>query len=304
MSFLNPVSEPVLRFKSTDAGAPQINYNARTAGDVKAVLKACLVTGYGATASAGWTAANEVDNPDEFLISFVSPDASMSDYSFRISDTPSATYYYYAYQGLNVVPNYNAATKSFNYVDKTHTSNGWQMLVTERGIVFIELIQHSVVNKLSARITHWGAVKSAIASVTGRNICFFNIGHNAGISQPHSFYSSPDYVHTQLESHTSAWMSAATSNMLSGAAYKLDAANVDLVSPIYLADNGRAQMLGELPPMLSKVVNKTADLYGISEQTLDARSVLSVCAGRQHDVALYANSYSRTFLIRTDYWEY
>lgn len=304
MSFLNPVSLPVKRFKSTDAGAPQINYNARTVGDVKAVLKACLVTGYGAVASAGWTAANEVENPGEYLISFISPDVSMSDYRFRVSDTPSTTYYYYAYQGLDIVPTYGAPTKSFGYADLTHANNGWQVLVTDRGLIFIELVQHSVVNKLSARITYWGAVKSAIASVTGRNICFFNLGHNAAISYPNYFYSNYFYVHTQLETHTNAWMSAATSNMLSGATSILDTANVDLVSPIYLADSGCAQMLGELPPMLSKVVNKTADLYGISEQTLDARSVLSVCAGYPNSTAPYVNSYGRTFLIRTDYWEY
>ena len=301
MSFLNPVSEPVLRFSSTDAGAPQINYNARTAGDIKAVLKACLVTGYGAKASAGWSVVNEVDHVCEF----VSPSAAMSDYRLGIDDTStSSTTWYYQYQDVRTNPSYNAPVKSFSYVDKTHASNGWQMLVTERGIVFIELVQHSVVNKLSARITHWGAVKSAIASVTGRNICFFNLGHNAAIPQPYNFYSHSGYVHTQLESHTSALMSAATSNMLSSSAYTLDTANVDLVSPIYLANNDKTLLIGELPPLLSKVVNSTTDVHGVSEFALDARSVLSVCAGYSASGALYANSYGRTFLIRTDYWEY
>jgi len=266
-----------------------------------AVLKACLITGYGATASAGWSIVNEIDHVAEF----VSPSAAMSDYRLGIDDTStSSTTWYYQYQDARTNPAFNNPTKSFSNADKTSGENGWQMLVTERGIVFIELVQNSVVNKLSARITHWGAVKSAIASVTDRNICFFNLGHNAGISYPYSFYGDSSYVHTQLESHTSAWMSAATSNMLTGSMYTLDTANADLVSPIYLAGSGRTQMLGELPPMLSKVVNKTADLYGISEQTLDARSVLSVCAGYSHPNPPNTNSYSRTFLIRTDYWEY
>ena len=300
MSFLNPVSLTVKRFKSTDAGAPQINYNARTAGDVKAVLKACLVTGYGTKSSAGWSIVNEVDHVAEF----VSPSVAMSDYRLGIDDTStSSTTWYYQYQDVRVNPTYNAPTKSFSRVDKTHASNGWQMLVTARGIIFVELVQHSVVNKLSARITHWGAVKSAIASVTGRNICFFNLGHDAAIANPYYFYSG-GYVHTQLESHTSAFMSAATSNMLSAYACILDTANVDLVSPIYLANNDRTLLIGELPPLLSKVVNNTTDVYGVSEFALDARSVLSVCAGFSHGTALTANSYSRTFLIRTDYWEY
>lgn len=300
MSFLNPVNEPVLRFSSTDTDAPQINYNSRTAGDVKAVLKACLVTGYGAKASAGWTAANEVDN----VIEFVSPSAAMSDYRLGINDTStSSTTWYYQYQDARTNPAYNAPTKSFSYVDKTSGENGWQVLVTERGIIFIELVQHSTVSKLSARITHWGAVKSAIASVTGRNICFFNLGHNGVIATPHYFYSDSAYVHTQLETHTRVYMSAATSNALSSQSYGLDSSNLDLVSPIYLANNDKSLLIGELPPLLSKVVNSTDDVYAVSEFALDNRNVLSVCAGYANTIP-YANSYSRTFLIRTDYWEY
>ena len=301
MSFLNPVNEPVLRFKSTDAGAPQINYNARVAGDVKAVLKACLVTGYGAKASARWSIVNEVDHVAEF----VSPSAAMSDYRLGIDDTSaSSTTWYYRYQDARVDPSNNAPSKSFGNADKTSGNNGWQLLATERGLVFIELIQHSVVNKLSARITYWGAVKSAIPSVTGKNICFFNIGHSATINQPYFFYSSSAYVHTQLESHTSAFMSAATSNALSAQSYTLDTSNVDLVSPIYLSNSDRTLLIGELPPLLSKVVNSTADVYGVIEFALNNRNVLSVCAGANYTNAVSSNAISRTFLIRTDFWEY
>lgn len=297
------MNEPVLRFKSTDASAPQINHNARTAGDVKAVLKACLVTGYGAKTSAGWSIVNEVGHVAEF----VSPSAAMSDYRLEIDDSStSSTAWYYQYQNSRVNPTYNVPTRSFSNADKTSGENGWQMLVTERGIVFIELVQHSVVNKLSTRITHWGAVKSAIPSITGKNICFFNIGHNAGISLPRYFYSSGAYVHTNLETHTSAFMSAATSNALWNTifTYTLDISNVDLVSPIYIASNNNNLLIGELPPILSKIVNSTADVYGVSEFTIDNRNVLSVCAGYSSSDINSVVTQSRTFLIRTDYWEY
>ena len=301
MSFLNPVSEPVKRFSSTDASAPQVNYNARTAGDIKAVLKACLVTGYGAKSSAGWSIVNEVDHVAEF----VSPSAAMSDYRLGIDDSStSSTTWYYQYQDARTNPVYNAPTKSFTYAVKTHASNGWQMLVTDRGLIFIELVQHTTVNKLSARITYLGAVKSAIPSVTGKNICFFNIGHNGGSgSHPQYFYSSNGYTHTQLEGDTISYMSAATSRALSGNAYSLDTANVDLVSPIYIASAAQDMLIGELPPMLSKIVNATADVYGVSESTLDGRDVLSVSAGYA-STAPSCNACARTFLIYLDYWEY
>ena len=300
MSFLNPVNELVKRFKSTDAGAPQINYNARVAGDVKAVLKSCLVTGYGDKASADWTAANEVGN----VIEFVSPSAAMSDYRLGIDDASAAnTTWYYQYQNTRTNPAYNVPVKAFTYADKTHASNGWQLLVTERGIIFVEFVQHTSVNKLSARITYWGAVKSALTSSTGANICFFNVGQDGGLAQPNFFYSSSSYVHLNLSTNTSAYMSPATGNMLLSNDYLMDVAAVDLVSNIYIASGARNSIIGELPSMLSKIVNKTNDVYGVSELALDGRSVLSICAGISAPLP-GAITYSRTFLIPTDYWEY
>lgn len=302
MSFLNPVNEPVLRFSSTDADAPQIDYNARVAGDVKAVLKACLVDGYSATASAGWTAVNEVDN----VIEFVSPSAAMSDYRLGIDDsTATKTDWYYQYQDARVNPGYNSPSKAMKYIDAAHGDNGWQLFVTARGLLFVELVQSSVVKKLSARITYWGAVKSGVPTANGKNICFFNIGHNAATSSPNYFYSSRSYVHTALDTQTGAYMSAATSNALAGSYYQQDVSSIDLVSPIYIASTEQALLIAELPPILSKIVNNTADLFGVSDSVLDGREVFSVSAAR----GAYSNitdmsQYSRTFLIKTDYWEY
>lgn len=300
MSFLNPVNEPVLRFSSTDADAPQINYNARVAGDVKAVLKACLVTGYGAISSAGWTAENEVGN----VVEFVSPGAAMSDYRLGIDDSvTSRTTWYYQYQNIRTDPTLNAPTRDINYAVKTHSNNGWQLLVTERGIVFVELVQHAFVNRLSARITYWGAVKSAINDTSGGNICFFNVGHSGTITQPYYFYDRLWPAHIALATHVNAYISAATSNALSFGDYAIGGSNVDLISPIYFASGRRDALVAELPPMLSKIVNSADDTYGISESLLDGRNVLSVCAGGNDSVPkAYASG--RTFLIRTDYWEY
>ena len=303
MSFLNPVNEPVLRFKSTDAGAPQIDYNARVAGDVKTVLKACLVTGYGAKASAGWTAANEVGH----VVDFVSPSAAFSSYRLGIDDkTASSTTWYYKYQNIKSNPTYNTPTKTFDNIDKTHGSNGWQLLVTDRGIIFVELVQSSVVQKLSARLTYWGALKSGLPNANGKNICFFNIGQNATISPPSYFYSHNNYVHTNLEGYTEAFMSAATINAISNinGNYALGVSSIDLVSPIYLANSDKTMLIAALPPLLSKITNSGADLYGISETTVGDRRALSVCAGFGSDTVSNVSIYSRTFLIYLDYWEY
>lgn len=298
MSFLNPVNLPVLRFSSTDADAPQINYNSRTAGDVKTVLKACLVTGYGATASAGWSIINEVDHVAEF----VSPSAAMSDYRLGIDDTStSSTTWYYQYQDARVDPTYNNPVKSLAYADKLHASNGWQLLVTDRGVVFIELIQHAIINKLSARLTYWGQVKSGLAA-TGANMMFFNIGHSATFSEPTHLYNA-NYPHFKLDGFSDTWVFAATPFAVGVRDYNLGVSNVDIVSALYLASTNKEVVLGELPGMASKVVNNTADMYGISEQTLSTRPVFSVCCGLAGDTQ-YAHSRGRTYLIYLDYWEY
>ena len=300
MSFLNPVNEPVLRFKSTDAGAPQINYNARVAGDVKAVIKACLVTGYGATASAGWSIANEVNHVAEF----VSPSVAMSDYRLGIDDTSvSSTTWYYQYQDVRINPAYNAPSKNIVNIDKLHASNGWQLFVTLRGIVFIELFYSTVVNKLSARLTYWGQVKSGLIATTGANMMFFNIGQSATIGEAMYLYNI-SYPHFKLESFSGTRVFAATPFAADANDYNLSVSNVDIVSAMYLASTNKDVVLGELPGMVSKVVNNTADMYGISEQTLSTRPVLSICCGYNDPRAQYMHSRGRTYLIYLDYWDY
>lgn len=301
MSFLNPVNEPVLRFKSTDAGAPQINYNARVAGDVKAVLKACLVTGYGAVTSAGWSIVNEVGSVAEF----VSPSAAMSDYRLGIDDTSTAkTDWYHQYQNLKTTLTNSNPTKSFTSANKTHASNGWQLLVTERGIVFIEILQHSAVEKQSTRITYWGQAKSGLVTEKSNNIVFFNIGHNAAISFPYYFYSAATYVYVDIGDYKQAYMSPAASGALQVTDALLGLSAVDLVGAIYITSDTKNLLIGELPALLSKVVNNGADIYGVNEGLLSSRNMLTVTAGFSNSSIDLSNSRARVFMIPTDYWEY
>ena len=299
MSFLNPVNEPVLRFSSTDADAPQINYAARTAGDVKAVLKACLVDGYGTTASAGWSVVNEVDNVCEF----VSPSAAMGDYRLGIDDSSaSSTIWYYQYRNSRTNPIYNNPSKSFYQIDNAHVSNGWQLFVTARGVIFVELTQSAVINKISARITYMSQVKSGLTG-DGANLMFFNIGHSAAISQNNNLYS-PSYPHFRLRDFTSTKVLAAIAHAGGKNDYITGVSNIDIVSTLYLASSAENLMLAELPGIASKVVNSDAEMFGVADYQLDTRSVFSVCAGTATGSASSMHKYSRTFLILTDYWEY
>ena len=187
MSFLNPVSEPVLMYSSTDTRAPQINYAARAAGDVKTVLKACLVTGYGTKQGAGWTMQNETD----FVAEFVSPSTLLSDYRFGIDDnSTSATTFYYTYQNVIKNPSANALTKSLFYVNKTSPNNTWTLLVTNQGFLWVEKFVHTTSPIECCRILYIGRIKSALINDTTKNINFYNFGFHGAVSEPRQFFQN------------------------------------------------------------------------------------------------------------------
>lgn len=309
MSFLNPVSEPVKRFSSTDAGAPQINYNSRVAGDIKTVLKACLVTGYGSKASAGWSMVNEVDNVAEF----VSPSVAMSDYRLGIDDsTATKTDWYYQYQDVRNILNYSSPTKSFDYIDKTHNGNGWQLLVTDRGIVFIEFAMSLVIHDHGVRLTYWGQTKLATNDSDLQNIAYFNIGHGVNMAL-YDFFSSSDYTRktyrvggysTGSSSKRIGFSFAGESVMSKNASVFNASVQIDLISKIYCttADN---LILCEQPAIAACVASGHGHRYGVVDTVIAGRPSLYVLAtyglsSSKSDV----DTYSRAVIINTDYWEY
>lgn len=298
MSFLNPVNEPVKRFKSTDAGAPQINYAARTAGDVKAVLKACLVTGYGATASAGWTAVNEATS----VIEFVSPSAAMSGYRLGIDDrsTSSTTWYY---QDKNIKTNLpkGGISKSFESITLPHAGNGWELLVSTRGLYFIENVQSSAVNAVVSRVTYFGQIKSTLVNDI-KNIGFWSVGYQLTQQPFDFFFSSPASTYYRVGSFSS--LSFAASN-LSGYQVNPRAYNnnpVDLISAVYLFSD--VYFVGEQVGMFLVAIDDKSRIYGNENATINARPALKVCLARSFgDVSLTENS-AHAMAIYTDYWEY
>lgn len=299
MSFLNPVNEPVLRFSSTDAGAPQINYNTRVAGDVKAVLKSCLVTGYGSKASAGWSIVNEVDHVAEF----VSPSTAMSDYRLGIDDTSATnTIWYYLHQGVKVIPVNNEHKKAFNSIDKLNASNGWQLLVTERGIYFIEMLYNVGVNDRLARVTYWGQVKSALTDANAKNIAYWCVGYGEAQNAPYQFFGAATKNHYHLGAYTALRFTATNLPFLSVTARVYGLSTVDITDALYLYTSDC--FAGQHPGILLKHVNNISNLYGVKDEVFDGRPVLSVCIGYENGSATVAADYSRSILLYLDTWGY
>lgn len=295
MSFLNPVNEPVKRFSSTDADAPQINYAARIAGDVKAVLKACLVTGYGATESAGWSIVNEVDHVCEF----VSPSVAMSDYRLGIDDTStSSTTWYYQYQDARVNPRYNSPVKSFTAVNKAHVDNGWELLATNNGFYFIELVQNSHINKISARLTYLGQVKLALID-TSKNLSFFNVGHDGAYLYNKYFFDRSNYTHidTAAGENSSYFGPLISSSTSAYDTFDLGS-TIEPMSELYIKNN--LIFVGQQPGIVVKQVSGPSKMYGVAELNLEGRPCLQITLGARNETN--ATKYGVVVLLRLDSW--
>lgn len=290
MSFTNPVNEPVLRFSSTDTGAPPINYNARTAGDVKAVLKACLVTGYGTTSSAGWSIVNEVDHVCEF----VSPSAAMSDYRLGIDDTStSSTTWYYRYQDSRINPTKNTLSKSINYIDKSSVE--WHLFVSARGMYFIESFLHSSSNKRVQRILWLGQLKSALFADAGINMSFFQTGYSSSNATPTDIFTSASNYYTRVDNYQNLNFETANISFFKNLVVSTNAVTIDVVSDVFLVSS--TTPIAQQPGLQTLA---PADISSLSSgYTADNQYV--ALAGRgvsTSDMPLY----SKPFLIATDYW--
>lgn len=302
MSFLNPVNEPVLRFKSTDVGAPQINYAARAAGDVKAVLKACLVDGYGGIASAGWSVVNEVGNSCDF----VAPSATMSDYKLVFKDDSAAySIWFYSYRGVVFEPTGANTNKTNPSVIGSHGSNGWELIATERGFVFIENVFSTALNSIGSNAVYWGEVKSAINDVTAKNIAWWTIGINSNASHPSEFFGQANKVDRYFVLADQAGVSdmAGVLTLVNHSASVTKKSNIELSSEwFYLSEKN---VIAQQPAVLLQSKGDTSSVYEQKEVQVSGRTVLSVwTVSTVSNTTTMLNNSHAIINIYLDYWEY
>lgn len=299
MSFLNPVNEPVMRFSSTDAGAPQINYNARTAGDVKTVLKACLVTGYGAKAGAGWTAVNETAS----VIEFVSPSAAMSDYRLGIDDTSaSRTNWDYQYQDTTQVSARFASNKTYAGLIDANRS-GWTLLVTNRAIYFIEIYGSNYFDGVFARIVFYGQVKTA-NNIINQNIGLWSAGYDSARYNPKVFFRDDSSTgrYYNIDGVTQVFFSSANLPFISRNPTNWGATTVSTIAPLFLHNAGL--LLGQQPGLLIKDIVTVDDNIKVSDVMIDGRPHLHVCMSWALGNQVGEIEEARVVLISLDFWEF
>lgn len=287
MSFLNPVSEPVLMFSSTDANAPQIKIAARAKGDVKTVLKACLVTGYGTKQGAGWTMKNETSTAARF----VSPSALLRDYQLCIDDNSTEiSTFYYTYKGTRVNPDVNTLSKLLSYVALDSDKNTWTLLVTKQGVLWIEKFLHESTGLEMCRVFYWGCIKSALINDAGKNISMYAFGYGAPADSVSSFLLNDYCYHIALAAYTSCAKDGANISLLKNPTTR-NAATIELTNSVFLSSSGI--LLGEMMPILMTKLNDNTKLFGMRQVTFNGRPALYVCIG-----------YMSSSLDKADYEKY
>lgn len=90
--------KPVTVFSSDDVGAPVLS---KEAGSLKALLEACLVTGYGSKTALGWQMLFE--SADTLSAAFASADPTASKYVLKVDNSTATSAKISAYQSMTSI---------------------------------------------------------------------------------------------------------------------------------------------------------------------------------------------------------
>lgn len=123
------VQKPVRVFSSTDKDAPILQ---NTAGSLKTLLKACLVTGYGDKSSLNWQLKYESEDRNSAV--FVSKDATASGYHLKIDNT-QAIAKISAYQSMTSI-SVGQKPIATDLLYHTHISE-WRLIGHEKAFILL-----------------------------------------------------------------------------------------------------------------------------------------------------------------------
>ena len=139
MSLLTPERVPVYVYRHDDVGAPQLD---KTPGCMMTIYKACLFTGYGTKAGAGWTMPYE-DTVAKVKV-FRPPASPNTDFYLRCSADTGTQMTAQVY--LNMTAQNKGSlklqlAKSFKYA-KSNSTGKWLLIASPRGLWFFAEQSH------------------------------------------------------------------------------------------------------------------------------------------------------------------
>lgn len=282
MSFLNPISVDVKVYKSTDKHAPVINHADRRAGDVKTVLKACLVTGYGDKQGAGWLIENETD----LTASFYVDNAELTNYRLMLDDSGSNVSFNISHHGALKNPAYRTHTRRQS---STARALSWMVLASEYGFYYIEC--HEVNGVAFANFTYFGRLKSALVNDSEKNMVFINT--TAGNEYASGFSNSIKQPYIELADLSGLDVTGAG---FSSGAQRKALSVLGLTTPLFVMKDGTA--VGQLVGIEYQSSPKTGEVYGIDE--IDGK----LCLGIAKSIHQSRESHYYKVLLDMQRWEF
>ena len=160
---LNTQLKPVTLFKSTDEGAPVLSASA---GSLKALLKACLVTGYGNKTALGW----EMPFEDANNAAFRSKSPESSRYFLKINQPQTRTATVQAFRAMTLLTagsgefGYTGNYQKFSFVESgRNQQDNWWLIGHDGAFVLIVGANH----QNDAVMLFFGDVPSVVPNDTG-----------------------------------------------------------------------------------------------------------------------------------------
>lgn len=148
-------------YKSSDTDAPQLS---NTAGSLKTVLKACLVTGYGtgtnAKAGAGWKLVYD----ESYKAVFQPVDTKGENLLLRIDDT--GTSHSADFSAYSAMTDINTGTQSYAAGRYTRNNGTWFVVATQKWA----WLCLTTSNTDAASLFFWGNIKSPVAENKSKTV--------------------------------------------------------------------------------------------------------------------------------------
>lgn len=284
MSLKQPVKYAAKLYSHNDAGAPQL---ADTDGVIKTILKACLVTGYGTKAGAGWTALFD----DAFRIVLRRP--------LRTGNPPDIKIENGVINGIasHRVVSQNNPTGLDDTVElaavnllarDTQSTNKWYLVVSDFGLLFAYgMAENNNSTYKALGMLYIGSLVGLVNDVTGMVASYHKDTKLNGQHDPWSRAFAS--VHTPLKD---LWTNQDYLNksyhQISGPERQFN--NDCVAQKILLGANGASL------PFYTSIASSYTDLTA-SEINIDGRPMLRIVNRMGQD------SDSRPYYIPIDYWE-
>lgn len=277
MSLLTPVQYPAKHYSHLDAGAPQIS---SAAGAIKAILKACLVTGYGSKASAGWAALFDDTNRMALRLPDAAQALGLPDLKiengagrYAVSSQSNPT----SLDDATVL-----ATVGLLAID-SKMSSVWHLIATDVGFVFCYGAGRNNYSTGAERVIFYCGVISPLSDATPISFVATEFGVDlttgVGSTYPKGIL---DQSATLRDMQTNTAYTTGKSYLDVG-----DAAGVDITQKF-----SAAQKIPPFMTSLTPTLNTTVEVV-----TLNARSFLRWYEFPESGVG------KRNFYIPTDFWE-